>query len=112
MVIALRGHRLQANFERVLVWCVASGALAVGGGFAHGSARYVLWVLAVGVDLAGGAVGFIAPGLGRSRTSDWTIRVATSPSAARRSACPGCRGPLSCPGQPGTSRREIRRWPV
>ena len=73
MVIALRGHRLQANFERVLVWCVASGALAVGGGFAHGSARYVLWLLAVGVDLTGGAVGFVTPGLGRSRTSDWTI---------------------------------------
>ena len=73
MVIALRGHRLHANFERVLVWCLASGALAVGGGFAHGSARYVLWLLAVGVDLAGGAVGFVTPGLGRSRTSDWTI---------------------------------------
>ena len=73
MVIALRGHRLQANFERVLVWCLASGALAVGGGFAHGSARYVLWLLAVGVDLAGGAVGFVTPGLGRSHTSDWTI---------------------------------------
>ncbi len=73
MVIALRGHRLQANFERVLVWCVASGALAVGGGFAHGSARYVLWLLAVGVDLVGGAVGFFTPGLGRSHTSDWTI---------------------------------------
>ena len=73
MVIALRGHALQANFERVLAWCVVSGALAVGGGFAHGSARYLLWLLAVGVDLAGGAVGFATPGLGRSHTSDWTI---------------------------------------
>ena len=73
MVIALRGHALQANFERILAWCVVSGALAVAGGFAHGSARYLLWLLAVGVDLAGGAVGFATPGLGRSRTSDWTI---------------------------------------
>jgi low temperature requirement protein LtrA len=73
MVIALRGHPLQANFERVLAWCVVSGALAVGGGFAHGSARYLLWLLAVSVDLAGGAVGFATPGLGRSHTSDWTI---------------------------------------
>jgi len=73
MVIALRGHPLQANFERVLAWCVVSGALAVAGGFAHGSARYLLWLLAVGVDLTGGAVGFATPGLGRSRTSDWTI---------------------------------------
>src|SRR5271157_1485072 len=73
MVIALRGHPLQANFERILAWCVVSGALAVSGGFAHGSARYLLWLLAVGVDLAGGVVGFATPGLGRSRTSDWTI---------------------------------------
>src|SRR6266852_2668028 len=73
MVIALRGHALQANFERILAWCVVSGALAVGGGFAHGSPRDLLWLLAVGVDLVGGAVGFATPGLGRSRTSDWTI---------------------------------------
>jgi low temperature requirement protein LtrA len=73
MVIALRGHALQANFARILAWCVLSGALAVAGGFAHGSARGLLWLLAVGVDLVGGAVGFYTPGLGRSRTSDWTI---------------------------------------
>jgi low temperature requirement protein LtrA len=73
MVVALRGQPLQANFERILAWCALSGALAVGGGFAHGYLRDLLWLLAVGVDLAGGAVGFATPGLGRSRTSDWTI---------------------------------------
>jgi low temperature requirement protein LtrA len=73
MVIALRGHVLQTNFERILVWCVASGAFAVAGGIVHGSARYLLWLVAVGLDVAGGAVGFYIPGLGRSRTSDWTI---------------------------------------
>ena len=73
MVVAVRGHPLQVNFERILAWCVASGALAVGGGFAHGYLRDLLWLLAVGVDLTGGAVGFATPGLGRSRTSDWTI---------------------------------------
>ena len=73
MVVALRGHPLQANFERILAWCVVSGALAVGGGFAHGYARDLLWLLAVGADLTGGALGFATPGLGRSRTSDWTI---------------------------------------
>ncbi len=73
MVIALRGHPLQANFQRILAWCVVSGALAVGGGFAHGYARALLWLAAVGVDLLGGVVGFATPWLGRSRTSDWTI---------------------------------------
>ena len=73
MVIALRGYALRANYERILAWCVVSGALALGGGFAHGWARDLLWLLAVGVDLVGGVVGFATPGLGRSRTSDWTI---------------------------------------
>ena len=58
MVVAVRGHPLQANYERILAWCAVSGALAVGGGFAHGYLRDVLWLLAVGVDLVGGAVGF------------------------------------------------------
>ena len=73
MVIALRGHPLEANFQRILAWCVVSSAFAVAGGLAHGSARSLLWLGSVGVDLVGGAVGFATPGLGRSRTSDWTI---------------------------------------
>ena len=73
MVIALRGHPLEANFQRILAWCVASSALAVAGGLAHGNARALLWLGAVCVDLLGGVVAFYTPGLGRSRTSDWTI---------------------------------------
>ena len=68
MVIALRGHPLQANFRRILVWCIVSSALALGGGFAHGLARELLWLGSVSVDLAGGLAGFATPWLGRSRT--------------------------------------------
>jgi low temperature requirement protein LtrA len=73
MVIALRGHPLEANFQRILAWCVASSAFAIAGGLAHGNARDLLWLGSVGVDLVGGLAGFYTPGLGRSRTSDWTI---------------------------------------
>jgi low temperature requirement protein LtrA len=73
MVIALRGRPLEANFQRILAWCVVSSAFAVAGGLAHGNARVLLWAGSVGVDLLGGIVGFYTPGLGRSRTSDWTI---------------------------------------
>jgi low temperature requirement protein LtrA len=72
MVAVLRGP-LRRNFQRILAWCVVSGALAVAGGLAHGHARELLWLLAVCVDLLGSAVGFATPGLGRSRTADWTI---------------------------------------
>ena len=73
MVIALRGHPLEANFQRILAWCALSSAFAIAGGLAHGNARALLWLAAVCVDLLGGVVGFYTPGLGRSRTSDWTI---------------------------------------
>jgi len=73
IMIALRGHPLEVNFQRILAWCVVSGAFAIAGGLAHGNARALLWLAAVCVDLGGGLVGFYTPGLGRSRTSDWTI---------------------------------------
>ena len=73
MVIALRGHPLEANFQRILAWCVVSSALALAGGLAQGNTRILLWLGSVCVDLLGGIVGFATPGLGRSRTSDWTI---------------------------------------
>jgi low temperature requirement protein LtrA len=76
MVIVLRGPApaaLRQNYQRILAWCVLSGALAIGGGLAGGWGRPLLWVLAVAVGLAGGLAGFRTPGLGRSLTSEWTI---------------------------------------
>jgi low temperature requirement protein LtrA len=72
-VWALRGEELRSNYERILAWCLASGSAAVVGGIVHGHARELLWVLAVGIDLVGGAVGFFTPRLGRSQTEDWKI---------------------------------------
>jgi low temperature requirement protein LtrA len=72
-VVVLRGETLQRNFERILVWCLVSGSLAIAGGLLHGGTRDLLWLLAVGIDLAGSAAGFYVPGLGRSTTRDWNI---------------------------------------
>lgn len=74
-VAGLHGERLRRNFQRILVWCVASGVLAILGGLAHDHIRAVLWIAAIAVDVLGGAVGFYTPGLGRSATTDWTISV-------------------------------------
>jgi low temperature requirement protein LtrA len=72
-VVALDGQPLQRNYQRILAWCVVSGALALLGGLKAGHARELLWLGAVAVDLLGGAAGFYTPGLGRSSTADWTI---------------------------------------
>ncbi len=72
-IVALRDDHLLRTFQRVLVWCVVSGSLAVAGGLVRGNVRFGLWLAAVAVDLLGSSVGFRTPGLGRSTTSDWTI---------------------------------------
>jgi low temperature requirement protein LtrA len=72
-VAALRGRPLRRNFQRIGIWCLVSGALAVAGGLATGPARAGCWLGAVAVDIAGGLAGFWVPVLGRSRTEEWTI---------------------------------------
>jgi low temperature requirement protein LtrA len=64
---------LLRNFQRILCWSALSGVLALVGAAGHGHVRELLWLLAVGVDLLGGLVGFYTPGLGRSAVEDWTI---------------------------------------
>ena len=64
---------LRRNFQRILTWSAVSGLLWLAGGAAAGAAREALWLAAVAVDYAAPVVGFYTPGLGRSRTTDWTI---------------------------------------
>jgi low temperature requirement protein LtrA len=72
-VWATRGSALNANYQRILVWCSVSSALALAGGFANPTLRLVLFAACVVVDIIGGAVQFWVPGLGRSETQEWTI---------------------------------------
>jgi low temperature requirement protein LtrA len=72
-VFAVRGHRLQRNFERILAWCVISGVALIVGSRTHGHAREAIWLAAVAFDFLGGRVGFWTPVLGRSTTDEWTI---------------------------------------
>ena len=74
-VIAALGEDpgLRRNFQRILSWLVASGLLWLAGGLAQATAREALWLAAVVADLTAPACGFYTPGLGRSRTTDWTI---------------------------------------
>ena len=98
-VVALPGETLQRNFERILAWCCASGALAVAGGLSSGDARWILWLAAVATDLLGGIVGFYTPGLGRSSSGDWDIA-----GRSLRRAVPGLH-----PDRPGRVHRHHRR---
>ena len=72
-VFAFRGQALERNFQRVSVWIVVSGALAVVGGLQQGHARELIWLLVVGLDLFAAAIGFYVPGLGRASTREWNV---------------------------------------
>ena len=50
------------------------GALWIIGGLLEGEARYVLWGLAAAVAFSAPVIGYYVPGLGRSRTSEWTAQ--------------------------------------
>jgi low temperature requirement protein LtrA len=74
VVLALRHDRqLRLNFERILVWSTTAGLLWIAGGIAPGTYRDLIWIVAIAVDYAAPALGYFAPGLGRSVTADWNI---------------------------------------
>jgi low temperature requirement protein LtrA len=73
MTLALRGERLQRNFQRILAWSVVSGVALILGAMVDGHPREVIWAAAIAFDFLGGRVGFWTPGLGRSTTEEWTI---------------------------------------
>ncbi|HEY3747639.1 MAG TPA: low temperature requirement protein A [Pseudonocardiaceae bacterium] len=68
-----RDPTLRGNFARIALWLVPSGACWLAGGLTGGTARDVLWAVAVVIDFVAPASGFPVPGLGRSTTNDWNI---------------------------------------
>ncbi|HEX5167232.1 MAG TPA: low temperature requirement protein A, partial [Thermomicrobiales bacterium] len=61
------------NFQRIISWQITGGVFWLAGGFADGSTRDLLWIIALTVEMAGPAAGFFVPRLGRSYTSEWTV---------------------------------------
>ena len=70
---ALRGETLQLTFWRILPWSTASGVVVIVGATVHGYAQATLWAASVAIDLGGAAIGFYVPGIGGSRTVEWTV---------------------------------------
>jgi low temperature requirement protein LtrA len=64
---------LSANYRRMFGWLIIAALFWIAGAFADHSNRAALWAIAVGVEYLSPMIGFALPGLGRSRTSDWTI---------------------------------------
>ena len=61
------------NFQRITSWFVLSALFWIGGAFADGNTRFVLWAVALAIEYAAPAAGFWTPRLGRSTTAEWDI---------------------------------------
>jgi low temperature requirement protein LtrA len=62
------------NFRQILAWSVLSAPLWVAGGIVDAEgARWVLWLGALGLDLAAPLVAYWLPGVGATPMSQWQI---------------------------------------
>lgn len=66
-------HPLAANYRRMLGWVSIAAVFWITGAFVEHEARMALWAVAVACEYVSPMFGFAIPGLGRSKTSDWTI---------------------------------------
>ena len=67
------GGALRPNFTRILCWVTLAASLWIAGGLSEGPYRLGFWIAGVACEYVAPMLGFAVPGLGRSRTSDWTI---------------------------------------
>ena len=65
--------RMARSFQRILAWLALASVFWIAGGLAEGTARWWLWVLALGLEFISPWVGFWVPGVGRSATEDWNV---------------------------------------
>lgn len=75
MVFAIRRHdpANHLNFVRITIWSSVAAVVWLWGGFAAPEVRLIIWAAALAIEYAGPAIGFYVPGLGASRSTDWTI---------------------------------------
>ncbi|GAB3102257.1 low temperature requirement protein A [Lysobacter terrae] len=66
-------HPLSANYRRMLGWVSIAAVFWISGAFSEHWTRAALWAVAVTCEYVSPMFGFALPGLGRSKTSDWTI---------------------------------------
>lgn len=64
---------LRRNFQRILVWSMASAVLWLVGACSEGEARFVWWLGAIAMEFASPLLGFRVPGLGRSYSHEWDV---------------------------------------
>ncbi|SDK10622.1 low temperature requirement A protein (LtrA) [Actinopolyspora mzabensis] len=71
MAVALRGHVLGKNYTNLLAWSASACVLWLVGAFLDPTARLVVWLVALVVDVAAQRFEFRFPGLGTAPMHTW-----------------------------------------
>jgi len=66
-------HPLAPNYRRMFGWILIAAGFWIAGGLSDHTWRILWWSVAIACEYISPMFGFALPGLGRSRTSDWTI---------------------------------------
>jgi low temperature requirement protein LtrA len=72
-VVAGRGSPERAPATHILTWFVVSGVFWLAGGFASGSLRITLWLIAIAIDYLAPLVFYRVPGRPRLDQSSWDV---------------------------------------
>ncbi|MGJ7609096.1 low temperature requirement protein A [Variovorax sp. LT1R20] len=67
------GHPLAPNYRRMLGWVSISAIFWIAGALTQHELRALLWLTAILCEYVSPMFGFAFPGMGRSRTQEWTI---------------------------------------
>jgi low temperature requirement protein LtrA len=70
-VLGPRVHgKVRRRAIRILTWFIISAVPWIAGGIVHGTARAVLWVVALAIDYTAFRLGYPTPGIGRIQASE------------------------------------------
>ena len=73
MVWAFGRQTMGRNYAQLLAWSAIAGVAWVAGGFLHGDARLVMWIVALVLDLTAPMHGFALPGISGTPMEQWTL---------------------------------------
>jgi low temperature requirement protein LtrA len=68
-----RDASLSRGYVRISCWFLLSSGFWLAGAFGPPEARLALWAAALAIEYVAPALGYWTPGLGGSRTTDWTV---------------------------------------
>ena len=60
-------------YGRISVWFAMSSVFWIAGGLSMDETRIALWLIAIAIEFVSALVGYVVPGFGAAKTTDWNV---------------------------------------